>query len=159
VLGAQDNERDMLNGFLDWNRAVIANKVAGLSRADATRTMTPSGLHPLGVVAHLTAAEIGWFDETFAGEPERAELAGFFAFRVGADETVESVVAAYDAACARSREVVAATASLDELSARESDFRGRVSLRWVLVHMIEETARHAGHLDLMRERIDGRTGD
>jgi hypothetical protein len=71
----------------------------------------------------------------------------------------DSVVAEYRAACARSRAIIDAASSLDALSENADELRGNVSLRWILVHMLEETARHAGHLDLMRESIDGRTGD
>jgi hypothetical protein len=156
-LGGQMDEREMLSGFLDWNRAVAANKVRGLSREDATRVMTPTGLSPLGVVRHLVAVEYGWFEEKFLGKPERAEFDGQFLVRD--DDTVQSVLAAYDTACEFSRRVVADASSLDELSVESSPHYGVVTLRWLLVHMIEETARHAGHLDLMREAIDGATGD
>jgi len=61
----------MLDGFLDWHRAVVARKVEDLTLDDATRVMTPTGLSPLGVVAHLAAVEYGWFDETFLGNPVR----------------------------------------------------------------------------------------
>lgn len=145
-------------GFLDWYRAVVERKVEGLSREDATRVVTPTGLNPLGIVSHLAAGELGWFVGTFAGDT--ADLTEeSFSFRVQSEETVESVVASYRAACDRSRPVVDSAASLDSLSALTDDYRGNVSLRWVLVDMIEETARHAGHLDLMREQLDGRTGD
>jgi len=121
--------------------------------------MTPTGLSVLGVVAHLAAVEVGWFAESFAGEPvdPRWEIHG--SFRLVADDDVESVVDEYDDACRRSRAIVNAAASLDVLSVESHEFYGPVSLRWIIVHMIEETARHAGHLDLMRETIDGVTGE
>jgi hypothetical protein len=158
-LGARADERTMLSGFLDWYRAVVARKVEGLTRADATRVMTPTGLSPLGIVAHLAAVEVGWFDETFVGVPVDPTWDDHGAFRILDDDTVESVLTEYRDACERSRQVVAATASLDDLSTVTDQIYGRVTLRWIFVHMIEETARHAGHLDLMRETIDGRTGD
>jgi uncharacterized damage-inducible protein DinB len=158
-IGGTGEERPMLNGFLDWYRAVVVNKVGGLSREDATRIMTPSGLSPLGVVAHLIDVEIGWFDEVFAGYPTREDLIDYGDFKIRTDDTVDSVVAQYQAACAAARKQVDAASSLDQLSVGESNMRGRVTLRWILIHMIEETARHAGHLDLMREQIDGTTGD
>ena len=80
-------------------------------------------------------------------------------FRIREGDTVDSVIAEYRQACEQSRHVVSLAATLDDLSVRADEYRGHVSLRWVLVHMIEETARHAGHLDIMRETIDGRTGD
>ena len=158
-LGGRAGERDMLGGFLDWYRVVVEHKVQGLSLEDATRSMTPSGLSPLGVVAHLASVEIGWFVETVAGEPVDPIWDDHGSFRLLPGDTVESVLAEYRDACARSRAIADATPSLDSLSAAADRYRGNVSLRWVLMHMIEETARHAGHLDLMREQIDGQLGD
>jgi uncharacterized damage-inducible protein DinB len=158
-LGGRAEERALLSGFLDWYRAVIEHKVWGLAVDDATRVMTSTGLSPLGVVAHLAAVEVAWFDETFAGTTVDRMWDDHGSFRLRAQDTVESVLTEYRGAYARSREVVHAASSLDDLSARADEFRGHVSLRWILVHMIEETARHAGHLDIMREAIDGRTGD
>jgi uncharacterized damage-inducible protein DinB len=158
-LGGQADERPLLSGFLDWYRSVIERKVHDLSREDATRVMTPTGLSLLGVVAHLAAAEVGWFTETFAGEPLDPMWEVHGSFRLRETDNVESVVVEYRNACARSRTIADAASSLDQLSIVADELRGYVSLRWILVHMIEETARHAGHLDLMREQIDGGTGD
>jgi hypothetical protein len=158
-LGGRAEERALLSGFLDWNRAVIEHKVLGLDLDNATRVMTPTGLSPLGIVAHLAAAEVAWFDETFTGTPVDPMWDDHGSFRLKAADSVESVLTEYRDACERSREIVDSARSLDQLSARLDEFRGAVSLRWILVHMIEETARHAGHLDIMREAIDGRTGD
>jgi uncharacterized damage-inducible protein DinB len=149
----------MLSGFLDWYRAVVEGKVTGLTEEQARRVMTPTGLSPLGVVAHLAAVEVGWFNETFAGEPIDDTWDAHGSFQLLPGDSVESVVAEYRAACDRSRTIAEAAPSMDALSARPDDYRGPVSLRWVLVHVIEETARHAGHLDIMREAIDGQTGD
>ncbi len=159
VLGVRRPEREMVTGFLDWYRQVVANKVEGLSLEQASTIMTPTGLSPLGIVKHLTWAEAGWFRDTFAGEPIGGEVSNAESFQLARDETVESVVAGYRDECAHSRRITDAAQSLDDLSARAAEIRGRVSLRWILVHMLEETARHAGHLDLMRETLDGRTGD
>jgi uncharacterized damage-inducible protein DinB len=158
-LGGRAGEREMLVGFLDLYRSVVERKAGGLSLEDATRTMTPSGLSILGVVAHLATVEYGWFIETFIGEPIDATLDDHGAFRLLPDDTVESVLAEYLDICERARAIVAAAPSLDVLGAVEDPNRGLISLRWILVHMIEETARHAGHLDVMREQLDGRTGD
>lgn len=80
-------------------------------------------------------------------------------FVIDSEDTIESVLAFYRGEVARSRAITDATTSLNALSAEDTPWRGRVNLRWLLVHMIEETARHAGHLDIMREEIDGQTGD
>jgi hypothetical protein len=161
ALGGQADERELLTGYLDWYRSVVEGKVADLSLPDAIRIMTPTGLSPLGVVKHLSDAEQSWFRERFAGEEidtAPSDDDPLAAFRIEPGETVASTVAFYRESTDHSRRVVAA-ASLDDVSVGESPFYGHVSLRWILVHMLEETARHAGHLDLMREQIDGKTGD
>ena len=124
--------------------------------------MTPTGMSALGVVKHLGWVERGWFREIFAGEDvEAIDVDGDNAaeFAIGDDDTVESVIAFYRAEVEQARRVLRDTPSLDDLSSRQTSFREQVSLRWIMVHMLEETARHAGHLDLMRERIDGQVGD
>jgi uncharacterized protein DUF664 len=158
AMGARAEERPMLEGFLDYYRDVVVNKIDGLSREDAGRVMTASGLSPLGVVAHLTEVEYNWFDEKFAGHPERPDPVEHGEFQLSSDDTVASIIEEYRAACAVSR-VIASKAVLDDLSVVDHDVWGRTSLRWIYIHMIEETARHAGHLDLMREQIDGKVGD
>jgi hypothetical protein len=149
----------MLTGFLDWYRMVVERKVRGLSTETAGNVMTGTGLSPLGVVAHLAAVEVAWFAETFAGQPVDPVWDDHGSFKLGGNDSVDSVVDEYRSACARSRSLVEAAPSLNILSARSDEFRGHVSLRWILIHMLEETARHAGHLDIMREAIDGQTGD
>ena len=158
----------MLTGFLDWHRQVVANKVEGLSLEQASTVMTPTGLSLLGIVKHLTAVEAGWFRYNFAGEPIGGEVANPDAanshplprpsFRLTPGETVESVATGYRAECAHSRRITDDARSLNDLASRPTE-AGHVSLRCILLHMLEETARHAGHLDLMRETLDGRTGD
>jgi len=161
-LGSRGDERTMLCGFLDWYRAIVPPKVEGLTFEQASTLLTPSGLSPLGVVKHLTLVERHWFRGLFAGEAVEATDHGddgSSTFAVEPGDTVEAVLADYRVETEHGRRITAASASLDQLSAVASDFRGHVSLRWTLVHLIEETARHAGHLDLMRESIDGATGD
>ncbi|MEX2269135.1 MAG: DinB family protein [Acidimicrobiia bacterium] len=158
-LGVRKPERETLAGFMDWYRQVVINKVDGLSFEDASRVMTPTGMSPLGIVKHLTWAEAGWFRDTFAGKYEGEEASNEDSFVIAPGDTIESVVAAYRDECEHSRRIAARAPSLNALSVGESQFRGLTSLRWILIHMIDETARHAGHLDIMREQIDGRTGD
>ena len=162
TLGVRRNERETLTGFMDWYRAVVERKVEGLTLDQARTERTSTGLCPLGVVNHLGWVERGWFREIFAGEDVEtidSEDDNSAEFAIGADDTVESILAFYRSEVEISRRVVAGASSLDDLSAKETNFRENVSLRWILVHMLEETARHAGHLDLMRESIDGKTGD
>jgi len=113
------------------------------------------------VIKHLAWVEQGWFRETFAGEEVEfigSELDKSAEFLIDEDDTVESVLAFYRVEVERSRRV-AGSSSLDDVSAGSTTLHGHVSLRWILVHMLEETARHAGHMDIMRETIDGRIGD
>jgi uncharacterized damage-inducible protein DinB len=161
-LSARVGERETLTGTLDWFRTVIAHKLDGLSLDDATKVMTASGLSMLGVVAHLAWAERLWFRWRFANEDLDVALSSddnSETFTLGPDDTIESVLATYADENEKARTIVAAAQSLDEIAPRESRLHGLVSLRWMLVHMIEETARHAGHLDIMREQLDGHTGD
>jgi hypothetical protein len=161
-LGVRRGENETLGGFLNWYRAVVERKVHGLPLEDAKRIKTPTGMSPLGILKHLGWVERGWFRDTFAGEDvEAIDVDGDNSaeFAIGSDETVESVIAFYRAEVEEARRVVRESPSLDALSARETSYREHVSLRWIMVHMLEETARHAGHLDLMREEIDGRVGD
>ena len=160
AFGGQADERELLTGFLDWYRAVAGRKVDGLSLSQASQPMTPSGLTALGVVKHLTWVERLWFQWRFAGAdvelyqgPDNAPT-----FQLDASDAVAAVLADYEAATDASRAVTAA-AALDDVAARPHPIFGPVTLRWVLVHLLEETARHAGHLDVMREALDGRTGD
>ena len=121
--------------------------------------MVPSGTSILGLVKHLAAVEYGWFCETFgrAMEPmpfDESDPEGDL--RLEPSDTAADMIAFYDRAC------IAADASIDEigLDGMGKSWNGTaVSMRWVLVHMIEETARHAGHIDILRELLDGATGD
>ena len=161
-LGVRRSERETLEGFLDWYRAVVERKVDGLTLDEAKRVMTPTGLSPLGVLQHLGWVERGWFREIFAGEDvERVavESDNSAEFAVDAGETISSVADFYRAEVEEARRISGAAPSLDALSVKETPLQEQVSLRWIMVHMLEETARHAGQLDLMREEIDGRVGD
>jgi len=161
-MGVRRDERATLQGFLDWYRAVVEHKIDGLSLDQATTVMTPSGLCPLGVGKHISWVERGWFRDIFVGEDvEAIDVDGDNSpeFAIGADDTVESVVASYRSEVEQARWIVEKTPSLDALSAKPTEFEGHVSLRWIMFHMLEETARHAGHLDVMREKLDGQTGD
>ncbi len=152
-------ETDMLPAFLDYHRATLLWKVDGLSEADLRRPLTPSGLTLLGLVKHLAYVERLWFQEVFAGEDVAfpwTDADPDANWRVGPDESVATILALYRAEVAHSRAITAA-ADLNDQARRP---RGGVqTLRWIVLHMIEETARHNGHADLMREAIDGATGE
>lgn len=152
-------EKEVAWVSLDRHRDVVLWKIDGLTDEQLRRPMTPSGTNLLGLVKHLAAVEYGWFCQTFgrATEPlpfdeddENADL------RVNPDETTTGIVAFYQRARAAADKVIEEL-DLDDVG---TSWRGEtVSLRWVLNHMIEETARHAGHADILRELIDGATGD
>jgi uncharacterized damage-inducible protein DinB len=155
---AREDERSMLTGFLDWYRGVGEHKVAGLTLEEATRVSTPTGLTILGTISHLAWVEKRWFEHFFKGE-EPDDLDAHRSFELGPTDTIESVVERYRSACTNARRIVADEPSLDARAKVEHRHFGTPSLRWILLHMIEETARHAGHLDIVRELTDGRTGD
>jgi uncharacterized damage-inducible protein DinB len=155
---AREDERSMLTGFLDWYRGVAEHKVAGLTFEEATRVSTPTGLTILGTINHLAWVEKRWFEYHFKGE-DPDDLDAHRSFELGPTDTIESVLERYRGACAEARRTVADEPSLDALAKVEHRHFGATSLRWILLHMIEETARHAGHLDIVRELTDGRTGD
>ena len=155
-------ESVQLEARLDYYRATLLVKSAGLDQAQlATRAIPPSELTLLGLVRHMTLVEQGWFEATFAGLPVveyytlEADRDGDFHDLTSA--TLKEVRANYDLACQRSRELSAGH-SLVELAKRPSS-DGAVDLRWIFMHMIEEYARHCGHADLLREVLDGTTGD
>ncbi|MGK5742086.1 DinB family protein [Micromonospora sp. URMC 103] len=159
VLARTGDERAVLEAFLDFHRSVVLRKVRGLSDTDASRRLVPSATTLAGLVKHLTMVEHNWFPvllEPGPGEVFRTgEADGDASFTVTAEDTVDGLVADYERACARSREV-ARRYDLDHVVPQPQ--LGEVSLRWILVHMIEETARHAGHADILRELTDGSTG-
>ena len=161
----QVGERETLESFLDYYRETILWKVSGMSDQDLRRVIVPSGWSPLGMVKHLGYVEQNWFRSRLAGEkdlPVPWTDAGPDAdFRVEPGESTDEILQFYRDQCERSRKI-AADASLDDLAAEWPADRPpekRPNLRWIYVHMIEETARHAGHLDVARELIDGTGGD
>jgi hypothetical protein len=157
--GVAGGERQALAASLDYQRATVVTKLDGLDDEQVRRVMTPSGLSPLGLVKHLWGVEHWWFTIQFArtGEQVMWVTEGDWDadFRIEPHETTDGIVAGYLAACERSRAIVAA-ASLDDTVPNER--RGQVDLRWVILHILEETARHNGHMDIMREMLDGATG-
>ncbi|WP_327688017.1 DinB family protein [Streptomyces tubercidicus] len=159
------DERAMLESWLEFHRATLPLKCAGLDDQQARlASVAPSTMTLLGLVQHLAEVERNWFQRVFAGldVPPVHEAEKGNGFTLAPDRGIAEALADWRAEVARSRELIA-TASLDDtgtLSEREAGFVGdqRVSLRWILVHLIEEYARHNGHADLLRERIDGVTG-
>lgn len=152
-------EKESLLAALDRHRDAVLWKLEGLDDERLRRPMTPSGTNLLGLVKHLAAVEYDWFCRTFGRDTEPlpfddddpdADL------RVDPGESTADVLAFYDRARAASDAVIEQVG----ITETGTSWTGEtVTLRWVLIHMVEETARHAGHLDIVRELIDGATGD
>jgi Protein of unknown function (DUF664) len=153
-------EKESLQASLDRHRDAVLWKLDGLDYASLHRPMTPSGTSLLGLVKHLAGVEYEWFCETFGRPSEpmpfETEAAPESDMRAQPEDTTESIVAFYARARAASDKVIG---DLDLDAIGTARFGDEVSLRWVLIHMVEETSRHAGHADIIRELIDGQTGD
>jgi hypothetical protein len=148
-------ERAGLSEFLDLQREALIEKLQGLSDEDARRSPTASSLSLLSLVRHSAMWERRWFQvvvagRSFAGEWPEVLPEDENAFRLTDNDTVESVVDHYRDQIAASQEILA-TFDLDAPCAWPEIAS---NLRWVAMHMIEETARHAGHADIIRETID-----
>jgi hypothetical protein len=155
-------EREGLVAWLDYHRATLLTKCAGLTGQQlATRAAPPSTLTLLGLVRHLAEVENGWL-ATFDGEPwqrihstEQEPDGDLLAIDPA---TAAADLATYLEVCDRSRAIVAAH-DLDDVSRDETEAADPPSMRWICLHLIEEYARHNGHADLLRERLDGATGE
>lgn len=144
-------EKATLRGFLDHLRNAVADKVAGAPEPQVRTEGVPSGTNLLGLLRHLAFVERFYFLGEDAGDWSAT-------FRPSAEDTVDGVLADYRNTVERANQVIDACPDL-ALPAPRAPRRGAApSMRWVLVHMIEETGRHAGHADILREQIDGSTG-
>ncbi|MBW8093386.1 MULTISPECIES: DinB family protein [Streptomyces] len=155
------DERTSLEGWLDFHRATLALKCQGLDDAQLREASAPpSGLTLLGLVRHMAEVERSWFRRVLAQEDAPpiwySDEDPDGDFRVTGEDTAKDCFAVWREEIARAKEA-AAGRHLDDVVARPG--RGDYSLRWIYLHMIEEYARHNGHADLIRERIDGATGD
>ena len=152
-------ERATLTAMLAWLRSAVVRKATGVDRETAQQTTTASDMDLLGIVRHLAYQERWWFRWCFAGEDVDLPWSDEDPdadFRLPPDWSTYDVLAFYREECAAADAAIAGATSLDQLCVRD---RRPTSLRWVLVHMIGETARHAGHADLFREHIDGLVGE
>ena len=161
-IGAVD-ERTMLTQLLDWYREGVVHKVRGLAPHLAGAVPGASATSVAGLVKHLALVEDSWFHERFAGRPEPAAWAAAdweadpdWEFHSALDDDLDELIGLYEAACERSR-AAAEGHDLDAVAADTS--RRHFTLRFALVHMLEETARHLGQLDVLRELLDGQTGE
>jgi len=154
-------EKETLETFLDYHRATLLQKVAGLDAADLRRSFVPSGTNLLSLVKHLAYVERWWFQHIFAGEDPDfpwADEDPDADFRVEPHETAAGIIALYQQEARLSRDIVQRSA-LDDVAKRVGRRGEEFTLRWIIVHMIEETARHNGHADILRELTDGATGE
>jgi uncharacterized damage-inducible protein DinB len=154
-----EDEQSVLLGYLTYHRVVLGRKLEGVSDEDARRAACPpSVLTLLGLIRHMTDVERWWFRRVLQGE----DVPGIFEddeeWRVPDDATAADALRAYwDEIAVVDRHL--STASLDDINVGHRDDVGEHKLRRTIVHMIEEYARHCGHADLLREAVDGATGD
>jgi hypothetical protein len=157
------DERTMLAGMLEWYREGVVLKVAGVRDFDARRSPVESGTTIAGLVKHLALVEDAWFTERFAGRPQPEPWASApwdddldWEFHSAGQEDFAETVALYRAACERSRSAAEGQTLDDPAVAHPTR---PFNLRFAYVHLLEETARHLGHLDIIRELLDGSTGE
>ncbi|HLN42037.1 MAG TPA: DinB family protein [Acidimicrobiales bacterium] len=148
----EGDEGDTLRALLQYQRDSLVRKASGVDEAAARRSLVGSGTTMLWLIKHVARAESLWIQRRFAGEelnlPDDT---------VHPDDTLAAALEAYRTTWTRTDSIVASASSLDE-SCRDVGDEAPVNLRWVLMHLLEETARHAGHADILRELIDGSTG-
>ncbi len=157
------DERTMLTTWLDWHRATVHAKCAGIAAEHATATPLPtSPLMSVGaIVSHLRWVEHAWFEWIMLGQPENGYATPEdpdAEWRRGNEVPLGTLLEEYEMQCERSREITAEL-ELGTHAVRHRAGEDATTLRWVLVHLIEETARHNGHLDVLRELADGTTGE
>jgi len=160
------SDLDLLSQYLDVQRETVLRKAEGLTATQLAQPLAPSTLTLAGLLYHLALVEETWFEVRFAGLPEREPWAGLdwdadpdWEFRTAAELDPDDLRQRYRDACDRSREVVARASGLDQLSVQPRRNGEQFSLRWVMLHLLEETARHAGHADFLREAVDGAVGE
>jgi len=156
----------MLSQYLDYQRETMLSKTDGLTREQLAQGHSPSELTLAGLLYHLCLVEEDWMEVLFAGLPDRELWAGVdwdadpnWEFRTAAQLEPEQLRSRYREACERSQQVMSNATGLDQLSVKALRDGRHFSLRWVLLHLVEETARHTGHADFLREAIDGTVGE
>lgn len=162
-LPAAFDERSILTQSLRHVRLTVHAKCAGLSQADAVKTPLPGSpvMSVTGLVSHLRWVEVFWIDVIFLGGPSQwpgTDDDSALQMRSGLDRPLTELLDEYATQAAHTDEVVACH-DWDAMSVRNGDHGKPMALRYIIAHMIEETARHNGHLDILRELADGVTGD
>jgi len=160
------SEAELLGQYLDYQRETVLAKTEGLDARQMAYQHAPSSLTLAGLLYHLALVEESWMEGRFLGLPDREPWAGVnweadrdWEFHAAVKLEPDELRQRYRNAWERTRQVVAAAKGLDQQSKMTFSDGRHFSLRWVLLHLIEETARHAGHADLLREAIDGSVGE
>ena len=161
------DERSTLLGFLDFHRDTLRRKTEGLTAEQLAAMHAPSTMTLGGMVKHLAFVEHWWFECVFLGREYAEPWASVdwdadadWDWHSAVDDSPEDLRALFDRTCAASDAVIAGVHDWSALSRRTGSREGMpFSLRWIVVHMVEEYARHNGHADLIRESIDGVTGE
>jgi hypothetical protein len=158
-----------LRGLLDYHRDTLRWKCAGLTQQQLAQPHAPSTMSLGGMMKHLALNEVGWFGNTLVGEPYPPPFTDIdwdadpdWEWRTAADDSPDELRTLYDDCVRRADAAIdhaLAAGGLEAESVESSSQDGAFSLRWILLHMIEEYARHNGHADLIRESIDGATGE
>ncbi|MEI7540119.1 MAG: DinB family protein [Actinomycetes bacterium] len=153
------SERELLEAHIEFCRQTIIYKVSGVTKTDGIKRLGPTATSVLGLLRHLTEVEYWWFQDRFTGvaytDSRSSEAEPDGEFMIADGDTVDSLLQGYKDACENSRNISLGK-SLDDVAMhpRQSD-NMQPSLRWIYLHLIDETARHAGHLDIYRELLDG----
>lgn len=148
------SEAETLTAFIAYLRASIVAKVSGLSEDDARKPLVGSGTNLLGLLKHVVHIEVFWLHQVFAGISADAMPSD----KLTDSDSIESLTAAYREIASVSDAIVAATPDITT-RAKQAEFReAPTTLRWILIHLVEEIGRHAGHADIIREQIDGAVG-
>ena len=160
------SERESLGQYLDYQRETILLKTEGLTKEQLGQRIPTSSLTLAGILYHLALNEEGWFEVDFLGHEPREDFQGIdwdadpdYEFRTALEKEPDWLRRRYRDACNRARQVTATAGSMDDLSVSTRIGGKPYTLRWLMMHLIEETARHAGHADLLREAIDGTVGE
>lgn len=143
------DELTTVHDLLQFQRESLVRKVEGVSEADARRSPVQSGTSLLWLMQHISSAERGWIMRRFSGVQDGA---------TGPGESLAEAVDYYRQTWRDVDEIVGRATGLDERARNMESDRPPVNLRWILMHLLEETARHAGHADILRELLDGSTG-
>jgi uncharacterized damage-inducible protein DinB len=161
-----NSERDSITQYLDYQRETILLKTEGLTKEQLAQRIPSSELTLAGILYHLALVEEDWFEHDFLGLESREDWQGVdwkadpnYEFRTALEKEPDWLRRRYRDACNRARKVAAEAGSLDDVSVSPLSGGKPFTLRWVMLHLIEETARHAGHADILREAIDGTVGE